>query len=393
VAHFGDLQAEIYARGAAGQLPELPMTYEGLEAAARAVLAPSAYAYVAGSAGGESTARANVAAFERWRLDPRVLREVLERDLSTELFGDRLSAPVLTAPVGALSIIRPDGELAVARAAAGLGIGMVVSTLTSVPLETVASAGLAAAAGGGARWFQLYWPRNRDLALSFVRRAEAAGYSAVVVTLDTWTLAWRPRDLQHGYLPFLTGAGLANYLSDPVFHDLVPDVPDQPAGAAAVATWAALFGNPALTWADLTWLTAQTSLPVLVKGVTHAADARAAVEAGVDGMVVSNHGGRQVDNARASLDALVDVVDAVGDRTTVLFDSGVRTGAHALVALALGAEAVLVGRPWVYGLALAGEDGVAHVLRNLLAELDITLALCGHTRPGGLSREVLVRAP
>jgi L-lactate dehydrogenase (cytochrome) len=270
---------------------------------------------------------------------------------------------------------------------------MVASTLTSVPLEAVVSAGRDAAAGAGARWFQLYWPRNRDLALSFVRRAEAAGYSALVVTLDTWTLAWRPRDLQQGYLPFLTGAGLANYLSDPVFRDLVPEAaPDQPPGAAAVTTWATLFGNPSLTWADLTWLTAQTSLPVLVKGVTQAADARAAVEAGVDGIVVSNHGGRQVDNARASLDALVDVVDAVGDRTTVLFDSGVRSGAHVLVALALGAEAVLVGRPWVYGLALAGEDGVAHVLRNLLAELDITLALCGHTRPADLSRQILVRA-
>ncbi len=388
MVHFGDLQAEIYARGAAGQVPELPMTYEGLEAAAREVLSPGAFGYVAGSAGRESTARANVAAFERWRLDPRVLREVLERDLTTEVLGQRLSAPVLTAPVGALSIIRPDGELAVARAAAGLGVGLVVSTLTSVPLETVAEA------GGGPRWFQLYWPRSRDLALSFVRRAEAAGYSAVVVTLDTWTLAWRPRDLQEGYLPFLAGAGLANYLTDPVFRALVPEAgADQPEGAAAVATWAGLFGNPALTWADLSWLTDQTALPVLVKGVTHPADARAAVDAGVQGIVVSNHGGRQVDNARASLDALADVVDAVGDRTTVLFDSGVRSGAHVLVALALGAEAVFVGRPWVYGLALAGEEGVAHVLRNLLAELDITLALCGHARPADVGRPCLVRAP
>jgi lactate 2-monooxygenase len=389
VTRFGDLQNEIYARGVAGQTPQLPMTYAGLEAAAEQAMTPRAFGYVAGSAGRESTARANVDAFERWRIDPRMLREVVERDLSTEVLGTKLAAPILTAPVGALAVVRPDAEVAVAAATAGLGVGMVVSTLTSIPLEAVA------AAADGPRWFQLYWPSNRDLALSFVQRAEAAGFSAVVVTVDTWTLAWRPRDLQEGFLPFLTGAGLANYLTDPVFTGLLAQPPDAgpEAAAATVQTWAGLFGNPALTWADLAWLTRHTSLPVLVKGITHAVDARAAVEAGVDGIVVSNHGGRQVDNARAALDALVDIVDAVGDRTTVLFDSGIRSGAHVVVALALGAEAVLVGRPWVYGLALDGQAGVEHVLRGLLAELEITLALAGYATPGALDRSALVRAP
>jgi L-lactate dehydrogenase (cytochrome) len=389
VAHFGDLQGEIYARGVAGQTPRLPMTYAGLEAEAAKVMTPRAFGYVAGGAGGESTARENVAAFERWRIDPRVLREVVERDLSTEILGTRLSAPVLTAPVGALSVIQPGGEVAVAEAAGARGVGLVVSTLTSAPMEEIA------AAATGPRWFQLYWPRNRDLAVSLARRAEAAGFTALVVTVDTWTLAWRPRDLQEGFLPFLTGAGLANYLTDPVFTALLSEPADAgpEAAAAAVQTWAALFGQPALSWADLAWLTRQTSLPVLVKGVTHPADARAAVEAGVDGIVVSNHGGRQIDNAKAALDGLVDVVDAVGDRTAVLFDSGIRSGAHIVVALALGADAVLVGRPWVYGLALDGRAGVEHVLANLLAELDITLALAGYASPHDLDRQSVVRAP
>jgi isopentenyl diphosphate isomerase/L-lactate dehydrogenase-like FMN-dependent dehydrogenase len=316
-----------------------------------------------------------------------MLQQVRERDPSTELLGSRLSAPVLTAPIGALSIIREGAELDVARATSELGVGMVVSTLTSVPLEQIDTP--------GPRWFQLYWPRNRDLALSFVQRAEAAGYAGIVVTVDTWTLAWRPRDLQEGFLPFLTGAGLANYLTDPVFRDLLSEPPESgpEAARAAVLTWAGLFGNPELSWADLTWLAKQTSLPLLVKGVGHPADARAAVDAGVDGIVVSNHGGRQVDNARAALDALVDVVDAVGERTTVVFDSGVRCGAHVVVALALGAQAVLVGRPWVYGLALDGEAGVRHVLGNLLAELDITLALTGAATLADVGRQTVVRAP
>jgi isopentenyl diphosphate isomerase/L-lactate dehydrogenase-like FMN-dependent dehydrogenase len=389
VGRFGELQNQIYLGGLDGRTPELPLTYEGLEAAAREVMTPEAFGYVAGSAGRESTARANTEAFQRWRIQPRMLREITERDLTTELFGTTLAAPVLTAPVGALETIRTGGETDVARAAASLGMGMCVSTLTSVPMEEVA-----AAAGEGPRWFQLYWPRSRELAASLVRRAEASGYSAIVVTVDTWTLAWRPRDLALGHLPFLRGAGLANYFTDPVFRGLLAEPPETgpEAAQAAVLTWVGLFGNPALSWDDLAWLAEQTELPVLVKGIGHADDARAALDAGVAGVVVSNHGGRQVDGARAALDNLVDVADALDGRGTVLFDSGIRGASDILVALALGARAVLVGRPWVYGLALAGEEGVSHVLRNLLGELDITLGLAGYARPGDVDSLAVVRS-
>lgn len=389
MGQFGELQNEIYRRGLEGLTPELPLTFEGMEAAAREVMSPEAYSYVAGSAGRETTAEANLDAFRRWRIQPRMLREIAERDLTTELLGTTLAAPVLTAPVGALEIIHPDGERAVAGATSALGVGMVVSTLTSVPLEQVA-----AAAGAGPRWFQLYWPRSRELVTSLVRRAEASGYTAIVVTVDTWTLAWRPRDLAHGHLPFLRGVGLANYLTDPVFRGLLSAPPESgpDAGQAAVLAWAGLFGNPALSWDDLAWLAGQTELPVLVKGIGHADDARAALDAGAAGVVVSNHGGRQVDGARAALDNLVDVADALDGRGTVLFDSGIRGASDVVVALALGAQAVLVGRPWVYGLAVAGERGVVHVLRNLLGELDITLGLAGFARPADVDGLAVVRS-
>jgi isopentenyl diphosphate isomerase/L-lactate dehydrogenase-like FMN-dependent dehydrogenase len=266
---------------------------------------------------------------------------------------------------------------------------MCVSTLTSATMEQVA-----AAAGAGPRWFQLYWPRSRELASSLVRRAESSGYSAIVVTVDTWTLAWRPRDLALGHLPFLRGTGLANYLTDPVFRSLLAEPPESgvDAAQAAVLTWVGLFGNPALSWDDLAWLAGQTELPVLVKGIGHADDALAALDAGVAGVVVSNHGGRQVDGARAALDNLVDVAEALDGRGAVLLDSGIRGASDIVVALALGAQAVLVGRPWVYGLAVAGEEGVRHVLRNLVAELDITLGLAGHARPADVDGSAVVRS-
>ncbi len=270
-----------------------------------------------------------------------------------------------------------------------LGLATILSTVSSTPMEQVAEA-----AGDGARWFQLYWPRSRELALSFVRRAEASGYSAIVVTVDTWTLAWRPRDLAHAYLPFLRGAGLANYFTDPVFRSLLTEPPEAgpEAAKAAILTWVGLFGNPALSWEDLAWLSEQTDLPVLVKGIGHADDALAAVDAGVAGIIVSNHGGRQVDGATAALDNLVGVADALAGRAAILFDSGIRGASDILVALALGAQAVLVGRPWVYGLALAGEDGVRTVLANLLGELDITLGLAGYATPAQVDSLAVVRS-
>ncbi|MDQ1441115.1 MAG: lactate 2-monooxygenase, partial [Acidimicrobiaceae bacterium] len=298
--HYGDFQLGLYLAGIGGEKPPYPVTYDGLEAAARQVLTPEAFAYVAGSAGRELTARANRAAFERWQIVPRLLRGVAQRDLSTEVCGTALPAPILLAPIGAIGIVHPEAELAVARAAAATGLPMVLTTVASTPMEDVAAA-LAAAEPAGTAWFQLYWPKERDVALSLVTRAERAGFRAIVVTLDTWALAWRPRDLEHAYLPMLHGIGIANYLTDPAFCAGLRRPPEEDP-AAAVLHWAAMFGDPSLTWADLAWLRDRTSLPILVKGVCHPDDARAAIDAGVDGMVVSNHGGRQIDGARPALD-------------------------------------------------------------------------------------------
>jgi isopentenyl diphosphate isomerase/L-lactate dehydrogenase-like FMN-dependent dehydrogenase len=303
------------------------------------------------------------------------------RDHTTTVLGTSMQAPVLLAPVGVLSIVHEDAEPAAARAAASLGLTMVVSTASSTSLEDVA-----AAAPGAPRWFQLYWPDDRELAVSFLARAEAAGYEVLVVTLDTWQLGWRPRDLSSAYLPFLRSEGIANYLSDPVFRRDLPEGDD----SAAVLKFVRVFNNPRLTWDDVVWLRSQTSLPVVVKGLQHPDDVRRAVDAGVSGVICSNHGGRQVDGAVASLDALPGVVEAAGE-LPVLFDSGIRTGADAAKALALGASAVLLGRPWVHGLALGGEAGVAHVLRCLLADLDLQTGLSGHGSVRELTPQSLQR--
>ena len=375
VAHFGDLANEIYLRGLTGERPDLPMTADGLEAAARDALPAEAFSYVAGGASTERTVAANREAFARWRIVPRMLRGVTERDLSTTVLGTPMTAPVLTAPVGVLGLLHPDADLAVTRATAVLGLTSVLSTVSSTTLEEVA-----AAAPDAGRWFQLYWPRDPEVAESLVRRAEAAGYRAIVVTVDTWVVGWRPRDLQLAHLPFLRAKGIANYLSDPVFRARLDAPPEESAQAMqrAVRSWLELFGNPALGWSDLSRLREWTRLPVLIKGICHPDDARAALYHGADGVVVSNHGGRQVNGARAALDCLPDVLAAVDGHAPVLLDSGIRCGADVLIALALGARAVLLGRPWVYGLGLAGQRGVEHVLRVLLGDLDLTLALAGY---------------
>jgi isopentenyl diphosphate isomerase/L-lactate dehydrogenase-like FMN-dependent dehydrogenase len=263
---------------------------------------------------------------------------------------------------------------------------MVLSTASSRSLEEVAEA-----QGDAPRWFQLYWPRDPDLAASLLGRAERAGYGAIVVTLDTWMLAWRPRDLELAYLPFLQGEGIANYLSDPVFRATLPTPPEEDM-AGAVRHFLSVFSDPSVTWTGLSFLRENTRLPIVLKGILHPDDARRAVDHGVDGILVSNHGGRQVDGSIAALDALPGVVDAVPESLPVLFDSGIRSAADAFVALALGARAVLLGRPYIWALAVAGEEGVAELLRGFLAELDLTFALSGHTRPDQLGREALVRA-
>ena len=383
---FANYQNEIYLHWLSGTFPELPCEPGQLEDLARERFAPEPFGYVAGSAGTESTARANRAAFDRWRIVPRFLRDVSDRDLSVDILGTPFPAPVALAPVGVQGIVHEQAELAVARAAAALGLPMVLSTVSTYTLEDVM------AAGDGPKWFQLYWPREKEVAASLVARAKAAGYRALVVTLDTFILAWRPRDLSRGYLPFLHRMGLANYEADPAFLAGLEKAPDEDPGSS-VLRWMSMFGDPAKTWDDLVWLREQWEGPILLKGVLHPDDARRAHDAGIEGVIVSNHGGRQIDGEIPSLEALPDVVEAVGDRMTVLFDSGIRTGSDVMKALALGAQAVLVGRPYVYGLGLGGEDGVRHVLRSLLAELDLSMALSGCSSLADVSSDILRAAP
>jgi len=380
---FAGFQNEIYLGGMAGRHPRLPMDWVELERRAQATMQSGPQGYVFGGAGREDTMRANLEAFDAWRIVPRMLRNVETRSLQRTVLGTTLPAPFMLAPIGVQSIVAPQAELAVARAAASLEVPLVVSTAASHTLEDIAQA-----SGSGPRWFQLYWPRGEELTRSLVGRAQAAGYEAIVITLDTWLLGWRPRDLRGAYLPFLWSEGIANYLSDPVFRAALERPPEEDA-LAAVGHFVGLFSNPTVTWDDLSLVRDCTDLPILLKGILHPDDAREAAARGMNGVVVSNHGGRQVDGAIGALAALPAVVDAVGAELTVLFDSGIRGGADAFKALALGARAVLLGRPYLWGLALAGEEGVRHVLRCLLAELDLTLALSGYTTFDDVDRSAL----
>jgi len=364
-------QFEIYQMGLAGKKLSVPIPLAQLEKKAAEILPPQAYDYIAGGASGERTMHANLAAFERWQIVPRMLRDVSQRDLSIELLGHTLPAPVLLGPIGAQGIIHPESDLASGRAAASLGIPFILSTLSSRTMEDVAQV-----MGNAPRWFQLYWGKDHELTSSLLRRAKRSGYSALVVTLDTNLLGWRERDLQHTYLPFLLGQGLANYFSDPVFRSRLKETPEADP-AAAIRLWASLFSNTALTWSDLAWLRQQSRMPILLKGILHPDDARQAIDAGCDGIIVSNHGGRQVDGAVAALDALPAVASVIQQRIPVLFDSGIRYGSDAVKALALGARAVLLGRLYLWGLAVAGEQGVRDIVQNFVAEFDLTLGLSG----------------
>ncbi|MBD0706998.1 MULTISPECIES: alpha-hydroxy-acid oxidizing protein [unclassified Streptomyces] len=386
MSQYGDYQHEIYFEGLFGVQPGLPMAFAELERRAEAALPPSLWSYVAGGAGDESTQEANVRAFRQWGLVPRMMVGAAQRDLSVELFGLTLPSPLFMAPVGVIGLCAQDGhgDLATARAAARTGVPMIASTLGVDPLEAVA-----AESGGTPGFFQLYTPTDRALAESLVHRAEAAGFRGIVVTLDTWITGWRPRDLATANFPQLRGHALANYTSDPVFRARLAKSPeDDP--RAAVLEWAGVFGKP-LVWEDLAWLRALTDLPIVLKGICHPEDVRRARDGGVDGVYCSNHGGRQANGGLPALDALPGVVEAA-DGLPVLFDSGVRTGADVVKALALGATAVGVGRPYAYGLALGGTDGVVHVLRSLLAEADLIMAVDGYPTLDALRAEGALRA-
>lgn len=408
-------QSEIFINGVSGQRPLIPTNFHSLEHSAKQVLSWEAFAYIAGGAGLEGTMDANRRAMERWRIVPHMLNDVSKRDTSIEFLGRTLESPFLIAPIGVLELAHPQADLAVAEAAATESVPMIFSNQASKPMEDCA-----AKMGDQMRLFQLYWSTSNDLILSFVQRAEKCGCSAIVVTLDTTLLGWRTRDLDLAYLPFLRGKGIAQYVTDPVFQSQLDSVPASsgrrrvtfstlkmlrelsrayPGGLSggralrAVTQFINTYSRPSLTWDDLAFLREHTSLPIFLKGILHPDDARKAVDYGMSGIVVSNHGGRQVDGAIGTLDALPPIAQAINGQIPILFDSGIRSGADAFKALALGAKAVCIGRPYVYALALAGTAGVRELLRNFKADFDLTMGLAGCRSISELTPASLVNVP
>ena len=386
MTNFGQYQYEIYLEGMSGKTPDFPFELAELERRFEADVDPIPRDYVSAGAGSEDTMRENLEAFRRWRIVPQMLTNVETRDLTTTVLGTTMPAPVMLAPIGGIqSLLHPDGEAAVARVAAELGIPMVLSTVSSKTLEEVGEV-----LGDTPRWFQLYWPSDDAFTKSLVKRAEDAGYGAIVVTLDTRILAWRPRDLRNAYLPFFRGDSIANYLSDPVFRAGLEKPPEEDL-QGAVFKWMSMFAYASTTWESLAFLRDATDLPIVLKGIVSPEDAARAVDAGMDGLIVSNHGGRQVDGSISTLEALPPIKSAVPADFPVLLDSGIRTGADAFKAIALGASAVLLGRPYVWALGVGGEDGVRQLLRSFLADVDLTLALSGFTSFDEVGQNTLTR--
>lgn len=345
-----------------------PFSPEELEAAAKAKMTKEAYGYTQSGAGGEETLRKNITSFEKYSLVPELLNDVSEVDTSINLFGHTYKQPFLLSPVGMLKTTHEDAELAVAKAAAKLDVPYIQSTVSSYSIEEVSEA-----SGNSPKWFQLYWSNNEHISYSMVKRAEEAGYEAIVLTIDTFMFGWREEDMRNRFSPLREGYGKANYISDPVFLAMLTEDTQE----AVVGEILQNIYHPSLNWKHVTELKKQTSLPILLKGVLHPRDARRGIEHGVDGIIVSNHGGRQLDGVIAAIDALPEVVKEVNGEVPVLLDSGVRRGADVVKALALGADAVLLGRPYVYGLAIAGQAGVEKVLENFIQETKVSLGLAG----------------
>ncbi len=410
-------QTQIYINGFSGFRPKINIDLKSLEESARKVISPEAYAYIAGGAGYESTVRANREAFEKYKIVPRMLCNVGERDTSVTLFGHQLPSPFLLSPVGVLEMVHREADVAVAKAAAQLGVPYIFSNQASRPMEMCA-----AAMGDSPHWFQLYWSKSYDMVASLVQRAEKCGCSAIAVTLDTTLLGWRTRDLELAYLPFMEGKGIAQYTSDPVFLKMLEEQDDSanvkqkitfqfmlgliemvkrfPGDGffkkfrsrkpiKAVQKFVSIYTNPSTTWDDLKFLRQHTKLPIVLKGILHPDDARKAMDFGMDGIIVSNHGGRQVDGSISSIEALPKIAEVVNEKIPVLLDSGIRGGADAFKAIALGAKAVCIGRPYVYGLSIAGQQGVYEVLRNFMTDFELTMGLTGCRNIGEITKETL----
>lgn len=360
----------------------VPLAYDELKEQARDHLPQGPYDYVAGGAGSEGTIRENRAVFDRYRVVTRVLQDVSERELGTELFGRDVAAPLVLAPIGGQTKYHEEGELATARAASELGITMAVSNNAAHSLEEIAEA-----SGDGPRLFQLYWPNDWDVAASLVQRAEDSGYDGIVLTVDSKLPKWRRRNLENAYRGS-RDARNAIYESDPVVQELAEEAGQPPREFALQDP--AVDDDPSITWDDLDRLREWTDLPVVLKGILSVDDAKTAAEWGAEGIVVSNHGGRQIDGEVGALDQLPAIADAVGDRTTVVLDSGVRSGSDAFTALALGADAVQFGRPYIFGLAIAGQDGVEETVLNYLAELESVMGLSGYPSIEEIDREAIV---
>lgn len=412
-------QKDIYLSGFNGKLQTIPIASKALELSAQKRISKKAFAYIAGGAGVESTVRRNIEAFDRYAILPRMLRNVGERNTSISLLGKGRVSPFILSPVGVLDMVHQAADLAVARAAASIDVPYIFSNQASFSMESCA-----AEMNGASHWFQLYWSKSKDLVASFVQRAEQCGCEAIVITLDTTMLGWRTRDLELAYLPFLEGKGIAQYTSDPVFQQLMDEtastntkrkitlqtlrgliqmVNNYPGNGfikklksgrpmKAVQTFTNTYTNPNTTWEDLQFLKTLTKLPIILKGILHPDDAQKALDYGMDGIIVSNHGGRQVDGSVSTLEMLPAIAGKIKKQIPVLLDSGIRGGADAFKALALGADAVCVGRPYVYALALAGEEGVRQLLLNYRADFELTMALSGCKSVAEIKTDSLLNA-
>ena len=364
---YGAFQTEIYTAGALqNKHPILTTDPNRLEQQAKETMSIRSYNYVAGGAGERATMDANRLALRQWKMIPRMLRQTTIRDLTCEFFGDKHESPIFFAPVGVQSIFHPDKETGVAEMATEIGVPYCMSTAASSTIEEVAKA-----SGSGTRWYQLYWPQDDEITISLLGRAKAAGFKVLIVTLDTWALAWRPADLDYAYAPFSTGTGNQVGFSDPVFRRKFKEKHGKEIEddfILASREWQLdVFSGKAHTWDQLEVLKKNWDGPIVLKGIQHVEDAKMAVEAGVHGIIVSNHGGRQLDGAIGSLEVLPEIAEAVGNKLTIFFDSGIRTGVDVIKALCLGAKGVLIGRPFVYGLGIGGKQGARDVVRGILA--------------------------